>query len=113
MSVSISSVTDVCDMVEDLGVTVGIGLQAQSVQLLFQFQVSVAAIFIVGSWPTSGNVGQCRQYHIQVGHGRKYDDRSWNRGAISHRSKVISTSGLMAAILDFGSRQRRPMFAVT
>ncbi len=30
--------------------------------------------------------------------------RSWNRGAICHRSKVICTSGLMAAILNFGSR---------
>ncbi len=29
--------------------------------------------------------------------------RSWNRGAISRRSKVISTSGLVAAIFNFGS----------
>ena len=59
-SVSISSVTDVCGMVENVGVAVGIESQAQSVQLLFPFPVSVAAIFIVGSWPTSGNVGHCR-----------------------------------------------------
>ncbi len=40
-------------MVENVGVAVGIKSQAQSVQFLFPFPVSVAAIFIVGSWPTS------------------------------------------------------------
>ena len=35
----------------------------------------------------SADVGQCRQFHIRVGHGR------WNRFAICFRSKVISTSG--------------------
>ncbi len=45
-----------------------------------------------------------------------YSSRAWskicenmggrigNRGAICHQSKVISTSGLMTAILNFGSR---------
>ena len=106
-SVSISSVTDVCGMVENVGVAVGIESQAQSVQLLFPFPVSVAAIFIVGSWPTSGNVRQCRtmstiSYRPTSRARPKIGGRSWNRGAISLRSKVISTSGLAAAILNFG-----------
>jgi len=71
--------------------------------LLFSFPVAVAAILIFGSRSTSGNVGQCRLYHIQVGHGRKYGGRSWNRRTISRRSNVISTFGFMAAILNFDS----------
>jgi hypothetical protein len=35
---------------------------------------------------------------------KKMGGRSWNRGAVCRRSKVISTSGLMAVILNFGSR---------
>jgi hypothetical protein len=45
-------------------------------------------------FPMSADVGPCRQWHIWVGHGRKYGARRWNRVAISFRSKVISTSGL-------------------
>ena len=44
-------------MVANVGVAVGIGSQAQSVQLLFPFPVSVAGI--VGSGPKSGNAEQC------------------------------------------------------
>ncbi len=47
-------------MIENVGVAVGIGSEDQSVQLLFPFSVSEAAILSVGSWLTSGNVGQCR-----------------------------------------------------
>ncbi len=75
-SVSIDSVTDVSGMVANVGVAVGIWSQEQSVRLLlFPFPVSVAAILIVSSRLKSGNVCQCRQYHIQVGQGRKY--RTW------------------------------------
>ncbi len=38
-----------------------------------------------------------------VGHDRKYGGGSLNCGAISHRSIGIFTSGVMAAILNFGS----------
>ncbi len=48
----------------------------------------------------SANVGQSRQSHIHVGHGQKYGGTSWNRGAINHRLKVISTSGLAVVILN-------------
>ncbi len=61
---------------------------------------------IVGSWLTSGNVGQCRTMSKISYSSRarpKIGGRSWNRGAISRRSKVISTSDLMAAILNFRS----------
>jgi len=47
----------------------------------------------------SGNVAQGRHCHIRVGHSRKYGVLEvGRRGAITHRLKVISTSGLMAAI---------------
>jgi len=61
----------------------------------------MAAILNFGSGPTSD---KSRQRDIQVGHGRKYRGRTWNHGFITVRSKVISTSGLVAAILNFGSR---------
>ncbi len=48
----------------------------------------------------SADIGQTRQSHTHVGHGQKYVGRIWNRGAIYHRLKVISTSGLMVAILN-------------
>ncbi len=47
-------------MVDNVGVAVGIWSQAHSIQLLFPFPVSVAAILIFGNQPTSGNVGPCR-----------------------------------------------------
>jgi hypothetical protein len=50
----------------------------------------------------SANVGQSRQSHIHVRHGQKCEG-GWNRGFTSQRSKVISTSGLMTAILKFGN----------
>ncbi len=59
-SVSIGSVTDVSGMVANVGVAAGIGSQAQSVQFVFPFPVSVAAILIFGSRSTSGNVGRRR-----------------------------------------------------
>ncbi len=84
-SVSIGSVTDVSGIVENVGLAVEIGSQAQPVQCLFPFPVLVAAILIFGSGATSDYVGQCQQYGIQVGHGRKYGGRSWNCGAIYNR----------------------------
>ena len=42
--------------------------------------------------------------YIGVGHGRKYGGSRRNRFAICFRSKVISTSGLMAGVLNFGRR---------
>ncbi len=47
-------------MVENVGAAIGIGSEDQSIQFLFQFPVSEAAILIVGSWLTSGNVGPRR-----------------------------------------------------
>ena len=47
-------------MVANVGAAIGIGSQAQSVQLLFPFPVSVAAIIIFDNRSTSGNVGRRR-----------------------------------------------------
>ncbi len=74
--VSLGRVTDVSGMVANVGVAVRIGSQTQSVQLLFPFPVSVAAILIFGCrlmMAMSGNVSRCRQYHIRVGHDLKYE----------------------------------------
>ena len=66
------------------------------------------------SWPTfefpmSSYVGQCRQRHIPVRRCRKCGGSRWNHVEICFRSKVISTSGFVAAILSFGCRYlRRP-----
>ena len=50
--------------------------------------------------PTSDG-GSCRQCHTNVWYYRKYGDIRWNHIPISFRSKVISVSGLAAAILQF------------
>ena len=47
------------------------------------------------------NVGQCRQCHRRVRHGRKCDASRWNRVASSFRSIVISISGFGGRHLDF------------
>jgi hypothetical protein len=52
-----------------------------------------------GNHPTSGNVNSIVHKSDMAENTRV---EAWNRGAISHRSKVISTSGLMAAISNFG-----------
>ena len=93
-------------MVANVGIAVKIGSQAQSVHF-FPFPVLLGDILIFGisqRLATSGDVGQCRQYHILLWRGRKYGCKSWNRGAICHRSKIISTPGLMAAILNVSRR---------
>ncbi len=45
-------------IIANVGVAVGIESRAQSVQFLFPFPVSVAAILLFGSRSTSGNVGR-------------------------------------------------------
>ncbi len=55
---NVGSVMDETGMVANVGVAVGSGSQAQSVQMLYP--VSVAAILISGSRSTSGNVGRRR-----------------------------------------------------
>ncbi len=52
----------------------------------------------------SVNVRQCRQCLVGVGHGRKCGGSRWNRFATCFRSNVISTSGLIDAILHSGCR---------
>jgi len=94
-------------MVANVGVAVEIWSQARPVQFLFPFPVLVAAILIFGSRSTFGNVGRRRAVSAVAYPSQarpKIWGRSWNRGAICHRSKDISTSGLMTAILNFGSR---------
>ncbi len=108
-SVSIGSVTDVSGMVANVRVAVEIWSQARPVQFLFPFPVFVAAILIFGSQSTSGNVGRRRTVSTVAYPSRTWPKiwgrpRRWNRGAICHRSKVISTSGLMATILNLSSR---------
>ena len=59
-----------------------------------------AAMSISDNQPAA--IMQCRQYYIQVGHGRKCGGSScWDPVVISSHSKVISASVLTAAILDF------------
>ena len=55
-----------------MGVAVGIGSQAQSVQFLFPFPVLVAAFLIFGGRSTSGNVGRRRAVPTVV-----YPSRAW------------------------------------
>ena len=71
----------------------------ESLRNLFPFKSYFHFRFLLPvSWPTfefpmSADVGQCRQCHIRVGHGRKCGGSRWNRFEICFRSKVISTSG--------------------
>jgi hypothetical protein len=60
----------------------------------------------------STDVGQCQQWYIWVGLGRKCRGSRWNRSAISFRSQVISTSGFVAAILSSHVNQCRTMSVV-
>ena len=62
----------------------------------------MTAILNFGSRPTSDNVN-ARQCHIRIGQSDNMGV-SWNRGSISHRSKVITTSGSVVAILNSGNR---------
>ncbi len=76
----VNSVIDVSGMIANVGIEVEIQLLVHSVQFLFPRPVPVTVI---------SNFGQCRQCHIQVGHGRKSTGSSWNRVANSYRSSVI------------------------
>jgi len=72
--------------------------------------VSMAALLNVGSRPTSDNVNRVISESGMV--ENEGVGRSWNRGAISHRLKVISTSGLVAAISNLVIILRRAMSVV-
>jgi len=54
-----------------------------------------------GSRPTSDIVDSVIS---ELGMAEKNGSRSWNRGAMSRRSKVIFTSGLVFAILNSGNQ---------
>ena len=82
-------------MVANVGAAVEIISQAQSLLFLFPFPAVVAAILIFGSQLTSGNVERRRTVSTVAFASRAYPriwGRSWNRGAICYRSKVISTA---------------------
>ncbi len=81
-------------IVENVGVAVGIALPSVSVKMLFPLPV----VWPTFEFPMAVDVGQCRQCHILVEHGRKCGGSRWNRFAICFRSKVISTSGFAAGI---------------
>ena len=85
-------------MVENVGVAVSFSSPSVSVQKLFPLPVSCPTF----QFPISPDVGQWWQCHMLVGHGRKCGGSRYNHITISFRSKVISTSGLMAAILSSG-----------
>ncbi len=61
----------------------------------------MAAILNFGSLPSS--IRRCPRCQVNVGHTGKFGGRLWNRVAISYRLKVISSSGLVAAILNRSS----------
>ncbi len=65
MSVNTGSVTYVSGLVANVGVPVGIGSQAQSVQLLFQFPVS-AGLLISISASDSDTIGDTFEVSISV-----------------------------------------------
>ncbi len=90
MSSNVRSVIFGSGMVENVGVAIGIASPSVSVQKLFALPVSRPKFEL----SMSAGVGQCRQCHIRVGHGRKCWGSRWNRLAICFRSKAISTSGL-------------------
>jgi len=93
-------------MVENVGVAVGIASPSISVQKFFPLPVSWSTFAL----PTSADVGQCRQCHIRVGHGRKCGGSHRNCFAIFFRSKVISTSGFHFRFRDRHFSYRcRPM----
>ena len=77
-------------IVENVGVAVGIEQQANSVQYVFTFSVSVATNKNFGCRPTARNIGR-RQCHTLALHGLKCERSRCNRVASPFLSKVIST----------------------
>ena len=77
-------------IVENVGVAVGIEQQANSVQYVFTFPVSVATNKNFGCRPTARNIGR-RQCHTLALHGLKCEGSRCNRVASPFLSKVIST----------------------
>ena len=69
MSGSVSSDMSKSDMVENVGVAVGIASKSVSVQKLFPLPVSTSG-FVADILVSDAD--QCRQCHIRVTHGRKY-----------------------------------------
>ena len=69
MSGNVGSVIFGSGMVENMGVAVGIASKSVSVQKLFPLPASTSG-FVADVLVS--DVGQCRQCHIRVRHGRKY-----------------------------------------
>ena len=92
-------------MVDNMGIAVGIAAPLFAVQKLFPLPVLLAAILNFGSLPSSTNVDQRRLTSdsvlaVKSKSGVVENQGLWNRVAICYRSKVISSSGLVAAILN-------------
>ncbi len=104
MSGNVGSVIFGSGMVENVGVAVGIASPSVSVQKLFPLPVSTSG-FVADI--SVSDVARCWTM-LAVSHaGRawsKMRGSPWYRFAIYFRSRDISTSGLMAAILLSGCR---------
>ena len=94
-------------MVDNVVIAVGITAPSLAVQTLFPLPVWLSAILNFGSLLSSTNVGQRRQTSGSVLSVKSKSDvvenvggSLWNRVANNYRSKVISSSGLVAAILN-------------
>jgi len=84
----------------NLWAAVGIESPAHCVQFYFHFRFPWPP-FEFGQRPTSENVGQCRQCHIQVRPGRKCGVEVEIAWLSQSRSKFIAASVLPTAMLDF------------
>jgi len=94
-------------MVGNVGIAVGIAAPPFAVQQLYPLPVSLAAILNFGSLsssiygnqrrPTSGSVLCVKS---KSGVVENVGGSLWNRVAINYCYKVISSSGLVAAILN-------------
>ncbi len=94
-------------LVDSVGIAVIIATPSLAVQKLLPLPVWLSVILNFGSLPSSTNVGQRRQTSGSVLSVKSKSDvvenvggSFWNRVANNYRSKVISSSGLVAAILN-------------
>ena len=75
---NVGSVRNVSSIVANVGYGVAVGIVSPC--SLRSIVISTSGFrgrhFEFGRWSTSGNVGQCRQCHTQVGPGRKCGGRS-------------------------------------
>ncbi len=120
MSGSVDTVKSESGMVENMGVEVGIAAPSLTVQKLFPLPVWLPAILIFGSLSSSTNVDQRRRTSGSVPSVKSKSSVVENVGTAFgialHTTTVQELFPFpvsVAAILNFGSRQRRPVSTVS